>query len=167
MEWRGERRSPVFTFTSASISFPLPLFYRGTPVSCWSFMLCCWLLVLFFSKRIKQTELVESGTWWRFASMCPLFSERRWADTHLCWHTNTYWDSPPRLINTKVVRGISFSEETFIVHRNRHPHPHYSHIYIHIKSLTWIPFGKLSVLLSRRASWNFARASRSFAISHL
>lgn len=122
------------------------------------------------TKIIKQIERMENSTRGRSASMCLLFFSKgaQLRHTYVNTHTNTYWDASHRLINTEHFSGIS---RVFIVRYNRHirtqhTSSHYSHTNIHKQSLAWISFGKLSVLLSH-ASWNFARASRSFAISHL
>lgn len=96
------------------------------------------------------------------------FHKRRSADTDA--DTNAYWDSSHGLIDTHNFSGISRVFIACYKHTpNRHVHMQdaYSHHSRLKQSPTWISFGKRCVLLSRHASWNFARASHSFAISHL
>lgn len=87
--------------------------------------------------------------------------------TPMLTRTNTYWAASLWLINSNKFSGIQEYLLFITTDTNCSTHSHTTPTLIFINRLVRICFGKPSVLSSRLATWNSARASRSFAISHL
>lgn len=147
-------RNHTFTFTSALISFPLQpvIMIRRCPADC-----SC------FQRRGSDQQSGCRAAHGEDLHPSVFYSLRDAGLIHTYVATQT---RAGLLIHSHNFSGIL---RVFTVHYNTHTHtlgatP--APVFIN-RALLGSLLEKLGVLLSRHASWNSARASRSFAISHL